>query len=94
MKNSDPKAYRKMLNKFDGSKHDAAQKLSLEVFAEHFKKLNTVPQGDTDPFSITPSIKAVLTYNKTAFQRLEITHYPSMICSNNSVRAINILSLS
>ena len=41
-----------MLNKFDGSKHDTAQKLSLEVFAEQFKKLNTVPQGDTDPFSI------------------------------------------
>ena len=41
-----------MLNKFDGSKHDTTQKLSLEGFAEHFKKLNTVPQGDTDPFSI------------------------------------------
>ena len=52
MKNSDPKAYWKMLNKFDVSKHDTAQKLSLEVFAEHFKKLNTVSQGDTDPFSI------------------------------------------
>ena len=37
LKNSDPKAYWKMLNKFDGSKHDTAQKLSLEVFAEHFK---------------------------------------------------------
>ena len=52
MNNSDPKAYWKVLNKFDGSKHDTAQKLSLEVFAEHFKKLNTVPRGDTDPFSI------------------------------------------
>ena len=41
-----------MLNKSDGSKQDNAQKLSLEVFAEHFKKLNTVPQGDTDPFFI------------------------------------------
>ena len=41
-----------MLNKFDGSKHDTAQKLSLEVFAEHFKKLNAVPQGETDLFSI------------------------------------------
>ena len=40
-----------MLNTFDGCKHDTAQKLALEVFAEHFKKLNTVPQGDTDPFS-------------------------------------------
>ena len=45
LKNSDAKAYWKMLNKFDGSKHDTAQKLSLEVFAEHFKKLNTVPGG-------------------------------------------------
>ena len=52
LKNSDPKAFWKMLNKFDGSKHDTTQKLSLEVFAEHFKKLNTVPQGDTDPFSV------------------------------------------
>ena len=52
LKKSDPKAFWKMLNEFDGSKHDTAQKLSLEVFAEHFKKLNTVPHGDTDPFSI------------------------------------------
>ena len=52
LKNSGPTAYWKMLNKFDGSKHDTAQKSSLEVFAEHLKKLNTVPQGDTDPFSI------------------------------------------
>ena len=52
LKNSDPKAYWKMLNKFDGSKDDTAQKLSLEVFAEHFKKLNTVLHGNTDPFSI------------------------------------------
>ena len=52
LKKPDPKAYWKMLNKFDGSKHDTAQKLSLKVFAEHFKKLNSVPQGDTDPFSI------------------------------------------
>ena len=34
---------------------------------------------------ITPSPKAVLTVNKNAFQRLKITHYLSMICSNNSV---------
>ena len=52
LNNSDPKAYWKVLNKFDGSKHDTAQKLSLEVFAEHFKQLNTVPRGDTDSFSI------------------------------------------
>ena len=36
----------------------------------------------------------LLTFNKNAFQRLKITHYPSMICSKNSVWAINILSLS
>ena len=34
--------------------------------------------------SITPSLKAFL-LNKNAFQRLKITHYPSIICSNNSV---------
>ena len=30
------------------------------------------------------SLKAFL-LNKNAFQRLKITHYPSIICSNNSV---------
>ena len=30
LKKSDPKDYCKMLNKFDGSKHDTAQKLSLD----------------------------------------------------------------
>ena len=32
--------------------------------------------------------------NKNAFQRLKITHYSSIICSNNLVWAINILPLS
>ena len=41
LRNSDPKAYWKLLNKFDGSRTATAQKLSLEPFAEHFKKLNT-----------------------------------------------------
>ena len=44
LKNSDPnlKAYWKLLNKYDGSRTVTAQKLSLEAFAEHFTKLNTI----------------------------------------------------
>ena len=42
LRNSDPKAYWKLLNKFDGSRTTTAQKLSLDAFAEHFKKLNTI----------------------------------------------------
>ena len=33
-----------MLNKADGNNSGAIHKISLEVFAEHFKKLNTVQE--------------------------------------------------
>ena len=36
-----------MLNKSDGNRAATAQKLSLDIFAEHFKQLNTVSQ-DSD----------------------------------------------
>ena len=41
LKNSDPKSYWNLLNKADQSRHETLQKVSLETFAEHFKKLNS-----------------------------------------------------
>ena len=48
VKTSDPKAYWKLLNKSDGSEAATTQKLSLEAFAEHFKKINTVSSDVSD----------------------------------------------
>ena len=41
-----------------------------------------------------PFTQGIFDLIKNAFQRLKITHYQSIICSSNSVRAINLLSLS
>ena len=40
LKHSDPKSYWSLLNKADNSRSQVMQKVSLETFAEHFKKLN------------------------------------------------------
>ena len=42
LKSADPKSYLGLLNKTECSRSSIMQKLSLETFAEHFKKLNTV----------------------------------------------------
>ena len=52
LKNSDPKAYWKILNKSDSSRATVAQKLSIDLLAEHFRKLNTVSQVESDSFPI------------------------------------------
>lgn len=54
LKNSDPKSYWKLLNKSDSCK-PVVQKISLDVFTEHFKKLN---QGNntTDGLEIDPNL--------------------------------------
>ena len=53
---SDPKSYWSLLNKADNSGSGVIQKVSLETFAEHFKKLNLINTNDTDPsFQIDPS---------------------------------------
>ena len=39
LKNADPKAYWKLLNKVNGSNASIIQKVSLESFAKHFKKV-------------------------------------------------------
>ena len=44
LKKSDPKSYWSLLYKADGNNSGTIHKISLEVFAEHFKKLNTVPE--------------------------------------------------
>ena len=51
LKNSDPKAYWSMLKKSDGTCNTDAT-LSLDIFAEHFKKLNTISQ-ESDCFPQT-----------------------------------------
>ena len=38
-----------MLNKSDGNRAATAKKISLDILAEHFKKLNTVSQ-ESDSF--------------------------------------------
>lgn len=48
LKNADPKAYWKLLNKADGRNANTIQKVSLETFAEHFRKLNTVSTENSD----------------------------------------------
>ena len=47
LKTSDPKSYWSMLNKATSSNHSKTmKKKSLELFAEHFKKLNTVGNSE------------------------------------------------
>lgn len=48
LKNSDAKAYWKLLNKSDSSNKSTIQKVSLAAFADHFKKLNTVSSENSD----------------------------------------------
>ena len=48
LKNSDPKAYWNLLNKSSGCSSNIAQKVSLDTFAEHFRKLNTIPTENSD----------------------------------------------
>ena len=56
LKHSDPKSYWSLLNKASNSRSKILQKVSLETFAEHFKKLNTANTADTDStFQIDPS---------------------------------------
>ena len=50
LNNFDPNAYWKLLNMYDGSRAAVAQNRSLEAFAEHFKKLNTISSdNNTSP---------------------------------------------
>ena len=56
LKHSDPKSYWSLLNKADNSRSQVMQKVSLESFADHFKKLNIANTTDTDStFQIDPS---------------------------------------
>ena len=56
LKHSDPKSYWSLLNKADNSRSQVVQKVSLESFADHFKKLNIANTTDTDStFQIDPS---------------------------------------
>ena len=48
LKNSDAKAYWKLLNKSDSSNSNTIQKVSLATFADHLKKLNTISQETSD----------------------------------------------
>ena len=52
LKSSDPKYYWSLLNKAD--KVEILQKVSLETFANHFKKLNTI-ETNQDDFKIDES---------------------------------------
>ena len=47
LKNSDPKAYWNLLNKTDSDNSRTIQKVSLDAFAEHFRKLNTISTENT-----------------------------------------------
>ena len=47
LKNSDPKAYWNLLNKTDSNNSRTIQKVSLDAFAEHFRKLNTISTENT-----------------------------------------------
>ena len=55
--------------------------VKLKVYVQMYNKAAMLWQK-ISIHSITPSLK---TFKKTAFQRLKITHYPSIIWSNNSV---------
>ena len=56
LKSADPKSYWGLLNKTESSRTSTMQKLSLETFAEHFKKLITVSSGDLEQlYSFDPS---------------------------------------
>ena len=56
LKHSDPKSYWSLLNKADNSRSQVVQKVSLESFADHFKKLNIANTTDMDStFQIDPS---------------------------------------
>ena len=56
LKSADPKSYWGLLNKTESSRNTTMQKLSLETFAEHFKKLNTVSSDDLEQlYSFDPS---------------------------------------
>ena len=56
LKHSDPKSYWSLLNKASNSRSQILQKVSLETFAEHFKKSNTANTADTNStFQIDPS---------------------------------------
>ena len=46
LKHSHPKSYWSLLNKADNSKSQVVQKVSIETFAEHFKKLNLKNNND------------------------------------------------
>ena len=56
LKSADPKSYWGLLNKTESSRTSTMQKLSLETFAEHFKKLNTVSSDNLEQlYSFDPS---------------------------------------
>ena len=47
MKNSDPKSYWSILNKYSSEGRDKLQKVSVESFYKHFSKLNeATPEND------------------------------------------------
>ena len=53
LKHSDPKSYWSLLNKASNSRSQILQKVSLEIFAEHFNIANTTDTDST--FQIDPS---------------------------------------
>ena len=57
LKHSDPKSYWNLLNKADIYSSQVMQKVSLETFAEHFKKLNLLNIADADSTFQTDSSK-------------------------------------
>ena len=62
LKSADPKSYWGFLNKTEGSRSSTMQKVSLETFAEHFKKLNTVSSENLEQLHTIGPLK-VLQHN-------------------------------
>ena len=53
MKNSDPKSYWAILNKYSSEDRDNLQKVSVESFYEHFSELNeATPENDFDDIDL------------------------------------------
>lgn len=80
LKKADPKAYWKLLNKADGSYANTMQKVSLEAFAEHFKKLNTVP---TENYDVLPTIDPAKVTEYNFELNAEITEQEVLKSINN-----------
>jgi hypothetical protein len=56
LKNTDPRAYWKVLSKDTKAKSDILSKIHLDTFAEHFKKLNPIINNDPNDFDVNDII--------------------------------------